>query len=36
MKKIGLIDYHKTVFDNIKRFMINDEIDELKKACSVI
>jgi Xaa-Pro aminopeptidase len=28
--------YHKTVYDNIKRFMINDEIDELKKACSVI
>jgi Xaa-Pro aminopeptidase len=28
--------YHKKVYDNIKGFMIRNEIEDLKKACSII
>ena len=28
--------YHKKVYENIKSFMVKDEIRYLKKACSII
>ena len=31
-----LNNYHKKVFDNIKGFMLKNEIKDLKKACSII
>tara|TARA_B100001057_G_scaffold500518_1_gene616066 strand:+ start:192 stop:1910 length:1719 start_codon:yes stop_codon:yes gene_type:complete len=35
-EKKWLNNYHKKVFNNIKDFMLKNEIQELKKACSII
>ena len=37
LKQIKWINnYHKKVFNNIKDFMLKNEIQELEKACSII
>ena len=35
-EKNWLNDYHKKVFNNLKKFMNKTEIVELKKSCSAI
>ena len=35
-EKIWINRYHKKVYNNIKRLMYKNEMEDLKKACSII